>query len=142
MSPAWKPRTRLIPSSVTPMATRTGTFSTAPSTRISKITPSRKTYLMDSSERSLTLHFSTASIKSWLALLTSLADTLNPINLLDIMERVRVLTPVKNIILKSWRISRSYRLLRGITWVLKSPFLSRGTSTSTFPIPFRVKPRP
>jgi len=142
LSPACKPKTRLCPVSVTPMATRTGTFSMLPSMRISKLTPSKNMYLMGSTDRSRSLHFSTASINSLLALLTSEGEILRPISRSDIMERVRVLTPVKNIMLRSWRSSLSYRLLRGITCVLNSPFRSLGTSTWTSPMPFNVKLRP
>ena len=104
--------------SVTPIATSTSTFSTLPSKRISKLTPSKNIYLIVSPDRSRVLHFSTASINSLLALLPSEADIFQPISLVEIIDKVRVLIPVKNIKLKSCRSSFSYRLLRGMTWVL------------------------
>ena len=142
LSPAWKPNTSLWPVCVTPIATNTGTFSTLPSMRMSKQTPSKIRYLIGTRDKSRFLHLSTASISSLLALLTSVGDILRPISLSEIIERLRVLIPVRNMKLRSWRISSSYRLLRGMTWVLNSPFRSLGTSTWTSPIPFSVKLRP
>ena len=141
LSPPCSPDTSLQPVSVTPIATSTGTVSMLPSIRMWKQTPSKNKYLMDSSDKSRLLHFSTASINSLLTLLISAGDILRPISLVEIIERVRVLILVKNIKHKSWRISSSYRLLLGITWVLKSPLRSLGTLRSTSPIPFNVKLR-
>ena len=92
--------------------------------------------------RSRRRHVSTALLRSLLALLISVGEIRRPINLSEIMDRVRVLMPAKNIILKSRAISSSYCLLRGITAVLNSPLRSRGISTWTSPTPLRANPRP
>lgn len=107
----------------------------------SDLYPFKNRYLIFSCDKSRFLHSSTASTSTLLELLTSVADSLLPTNFLDIIERVRVLTPVKYIMHKSCRIDSSYCLLLGIISLLNSPLLSLGTLTSTSPIPFIVKCR-
>jgi hypothetical protein len=82
--------------------------------------------------KSRVFHCSTASINSLLALLTSVGEIFRPINLVDIIERARVLTPVRNIKHISCRSISSYRLLRGITWDLNSPLRSPWHLNSDF----------
>ena len=60
---------------------------------------------MVSFERSRMRHFSTASVRSALALLISVWEILRPISLQNIIERLRVLIPARNIRLKSRLIS-------------------------------------
>ena len=139
LSPACNPRTRRWPDSVTPIATRTGVFSMESPTRMSKLTPSIKRYFICSWDKSRFLHLSTESTSSLLAWLTSVWEIFRPMRRLDITAKVRVLTPPRNIRQRSRRISSSYCLLRGSTWVSYSPFLSRGTLTETSPMPLTVK---
>lgn len=68
LSPACSLSTVRRPSSLTPMATRTGILSMLPSTLIGDVTPSRIMYLIGPSPRSRSLHRSTASVSSFAAL--------------------------------------------------------------------------
>jgi len=142
LSPDWRLRTSFCPVSVTPIATRTGTISMLLPMRIWKWTPSINRYLTASRDKSRCRHASTAALRSALTLLISVGEIFRPISLSEIMDKLRVLTPAKNKMLKSRATSSSYCLLRGITVVLNSPFRSRGTSTWTSPTPLSVKPRP
>ena len=142
LSPAWKLNTSFCPASVTPMATKTGTISMLPPTRIWKWTPSTNRYLIPSPDKSLRRHASTAALSSALKLLISAAETLRPISLSESIDNVRVLIPAKNMMLKSRATSSSYCLLRGIMDVLNSPLRSLGTFTWTSPTPLRVNLRP
>src|SRR5690606_15648366 len=138
LSPLWRLKTSLCPLSVTPIAARTGINSTLLLTRIRKLTPSKKIYLTCSLERSLFRHCSTDSVSSLFTLLISVAEIDRPISLFESIDKLRVLIPARNIMLISRAISSSYCLLRGITWVEYSPLRSRGTRTSTLPIPFKA----
>ena len=138
LSPAWNPRSNLWPVSVTPMATITGTGSTCPPTRISKVTPSTKRYVIDSVERSRVLHDSTAAISSLLALLTFVWESVQQMSLLEIIERLRVLISAKTIKVRSSLRASSCCLPQVMILVLKSIFRSLGTSTWTSLIPLRV----
>ena len=113
--PACKAKTVRCPFSVTPTTTRTGTFSTDPSIRMEKRVPSMYMYLMGSKDKSRSRQASTAWVSSRLALLTSIGESFLPIRVSDIMERVRVLTPLRNMTQRSLRMASSYCLLRGIT---------------------------
>jgi len=56
-----------------------------------------------------------ASLRSWFARLTSPAEIFRPNNCFEIIDNVRVLTPVKYIRQTSFLSSSSYRLLCGRT---------------------------
>jgi len=141
LSPDCMPTTNLSPSSFTPTATKTGTFSTLLPMRMGKWTPSTNRYFTGSQDKSRCRHRSTASDNSTLTELISVGDIFRPIRRSEIIERVRVLTPPKNRTPKSRPISFSYCLLLGMTAVLNSPLRSRGNLTWTSPIFFKVKKR-
>src|SRR4030066_976141 len=141
LSPACRERTILCPLTEIPLTTRTDTFSMLPDILISKLTPSRNRYLISSFNRSLVLHFSTASVKSLLALLISACDILRPIRCFEIMERLLVLIPARNITDRSFATASSYCLRFGRMDVLNVPFRSLGTLTSTSPMLFTVNLR-
>ncbi len=139
LSPACIPSTFLWLDCVTPIATRTGTSPTLPLTRILKLTPSTKIYLMDSEDRSRFLQCSMASVNSRFALLTSSWERLRPTSRFVSILSDRVLTPAKYMRLRSSRIRSSYWRLLGKTEFRNSPLRSRGTVTLTPPIPLMVK---
>ena len=88
LSPLWRERTSFVPSSLTPMTTRTGTRSILSSILIRKLTPSIKRYLIFSRERSRLRHFSTAAFSSVDALLTSVGERDRPMSRLLRRERL------------------------------------------------------
>jgi len=136
LSPLCIRRTRRVLSSFTPITTRMGTISILPRIRIRKLTPSMIRYLIFSEERSRVRHVSIACFNSVLALLTSVGEIDLPTSLLLKSDNVRVLMPVKYMAARSSVIRSSYCLLRGITWLVKSPSRSLGIFSSTSPMPF------
>src|SRR5208337_2019284 len=91
LSPPCRPRTNLVPSSLTPMTTRIGMGSMLFPILIRKLTPSIKRYLIFFPERSRFLHVSADCFSSAAALLTSVAERDRPMSLLVRRERVLVL---------------------------------------------------
>src|SRR4030042_3455116 len=89
LSPAWIAKTILCPDFVTPITTRTETFSMLPDILISKLTPSTNRYFIPSPDKSLALHFSKAAVNSLLALLISAGDILRHISFCEDMELCR-----------------------------------------------------